>query len=67
VVEIDEFETLDPEMQGEMRITIELADVDGGTDPVAVHERVPPGVSLDDNEVGWTEALTRLAALVEAS
>jgi uncharacterized protein YndB with AHSA1/START domain len=67
VVEVDEFETLDPELQGEMWITIELADVDGGTDLIAVHEGVPPGISLDDNEVGWTEALTRLAALVEPS
>jgi uncharacterized protein YndB with AHSA1/START domain len=66
VVEVDEFETSDPEMRGEMRITIELADADGGTDLAAVHEGVPPGVSLDDNEVGWTEALARLAALVEA-
>ena len=67
VVEVDEFETLDPEMEGEMRITIELADVNGGTELIAVHEGVPPGISLDDNEVGWTEALARLAALVEAS
>jgi hypothetical protein len=41
--------------------------VDGGTDLVAVHESVPPGVSLDDNAMGWVEALTRLAALVERS
>jgi uncharacterized protein YndB with AHSA1/START domain len=67
VVEVDEFETLDPDLQGEMRVTIDLADADGGTDLVAVHEGVPPGISLDDNAMGWAEALTRLAALVERS
>lgn len=66
VVEADEFETSDPALQGEMTITITLADVDGGTDLVAVHEGLPSGVSPADNEVGWTEALARLAALVEA-
>jgi uncharacterized protein YndB with AHSA1/START domain len=67
VVEVDEFETLDPGLQGEMRTTIELADADGCTDLTAVHEGLPPGLSLEDNEAGWTEALSRLAALVEAS
>jgi len=66
VVEVDEFETADPEMRGEMKITITLSDaVGGGTDLVAVHEGVPPGVSPADNEAGWEWALARLAALVE--
>jgi 3-oxoacyl-[acyl-carrier protein] reductase len=46
VVEVDEFETADPALQGEMRITITLADRDGGTEVVGVHEALPPGVSL---------------------
>jgi uncharacterized protein YndB with AHSA1/START domain len=46
VVEVDEFETADPAMRGEMTITITLSDADdGGTDLVAVHDDVPPGVS----------------------
>jgi uncharacterized protein YndB with AHSA1/START domain len=65
VVEVDEFETDDPELQGEMTITIALADADGGTDLVAVHEGLPPGLSPSENELGWREALDRLAALVE--
>jgi uncharacterized protein YndB with AHSA1/START domain len=32
VVEVDEFETVDPALQGEMTITITLVDKDGGTD-----------------------------------
>lgn len=65
VVEVDEFETADPAMAGEMTITIALADADGGTDLVAVHEGLPPGVSAADNETGWSMALAKLAALVE--
>ena len=66
VVEVDEFETADPAMRGEMTITITLRDADdGGTELIAVHDGVPPGVSAADNEAGWQSALTRLAALVE--
>jgi uncharacterized protein YndB with AHSA1/START domain len=66
VVEIDEFETADPAMRGEMTIAITLRDADdGGTDLIAVHDGVPPGVSAADNKAGWQSALARLAALVE--
>jgi uncharacterized protein YndB with AHSA1/START domain len=66
VVELVEFETADPELRGEMTITISLADADGsGTDVLAVHEGLPPGVPTADNEAGWREALAKLAALVE--
>lgn len=66
VVEVVEFETADPAMQGEMTITITLADADGGTDILAVHDGLPPGLSTDDNEVGWRMSLAKLAELVEA-
>jgi uncharacterized protein YndB with AHSA1/START domain len=65
IVEIDEFETADPALQGEMRITLTLSDKDGGTDILGVHEGLPPGVSIGDNETGWRMALGKLAALVE--
>ena len=67
VVEVDEFETDDPALQGEMTITITLADASGGTDLHAVHEGLPPGVSAVDNETGWRMALDKLAALLEAN
>ena len=66
VVEVVEFETADPALQGEMTITIALVDADGGTDVMAVHDRLPPGLSPADNEAGWRSSLARLAALVEA-
>jgi uncharacterized protein YndB with AHSA1/START domain len=66
VVEVDAFETDDPALSGPMTITVTLADAaDGGTELVAVHEGLPSGVRGEDNELGWTESLTRLAALVE--
>jgi uncharacterized protein YndB with AHSA1/START domain len=65
VVEVDEFETTDPALRGAMTITITLADVDGGTEVLAVHDGLPPGVSRDDNETGWRMALAKLAGLVE--
>jgi uncharacterized protein YndB with AHSA1/START domain len=65
VVEVDEFETDDPALRGEMTITIRLADAPSGTELVAVHDGLPDGVSPADNELGWREALARLAALVE--
>lgn len=65
MVEVDEFETADPALRGEMKVTISLVDADGGTDVLGVHEGLPPGVSIADNEAGWQSSLARLAALVE--
>ena len=66
VVEVDECETDDPGLRGEMRITSRLADADGGTELVAQHDGLPPGVAPEDNETGWRESLARLAALLES-
>jgi uncharacterized protein YndB with AHSA1/START domain len=66
VVEVVEFETSDPALRGEMTITISLADADGGTEILAVHDGLPRGLPSADNEVGWRSSLAKLAALVEA-
>ena len=66
VVEVVEFETADPALRGEMKITISLADADGGTDVLAVHNGLPRGLPTADNEAGWRSSLAKLAALVEA-
>lgn len=65
VVQAVEFETDDPLMAGEMTIRYVLADADGGTDLVGVHENLPPGVPPADNELGWRMSLAKLAKLVE--
>ena len=66
VLEVVEFETPDPAMRGEMTITITLTDAGGGTDLLAVHDNLPPGLSPADNETGWRMSLGKLASLVEA-
>jgi uncharacterized protein YndB with AHSA1/START domain len=65
VVEAVEFETTDPSLRGEMTITTTLTDADGATEVLAVHEGLPPGLPIADNEAGWREALAKLAELVE--
>lgn len=65
VVESLEFETDDPAMRGEMIITYTLSSSDGGTDLLAVHEGLPPGVSLSDNELGWRMSMDKLVALAD--
>ena len=66
VVEVVEFDTTDPALQGEMTITFTLSDAaDGGTDLLAVHDALPPGLPEADNEEGWRMSLAKLAALVE--
>jgi uncharacterized protein YndB with AHSA1/START domain len=67
IVEVVEFETTDPAMKGQSRITITFADTDGGTEVLAVHDRLPPGLSTADNEAGWQQSLAKLAALVESA
>jgi uncharacterized protein YndB with AHSA1/START domain len=66
VVEVLEFETEDISMRGEMTVTFTLSDADDGTDVLAVHENLPPGLSPADNETGWRMSLEKLARLVEA-
>lgn len=66
VVEVMEFETADAAMRGEMMVTFTLTDAGGGTDVLAVHDNLPPGLSPADNETGWQMALDKLAAFVEA-
>jgi uncharacterized protein YndB with AHSA1/START domain len=66
VIEEVEFETTDPTLRGKMTITIALAEANGGTDVLAVHDGLPPGVSTADNETGWHMSLAKLAALAES-
>lgn len=67
VVEVFEFETADPALSGTMTMTTTLTDADGGgTDVLVVHDGVPDGVPVADNEMGTRMALANLAQLVEA-
>jgi uncharacterized protein YndB with AHSA1/START domain len=71
VVQVVEFETDDPALQGEMTITYTLADADaaddaaaGGTLVTGLHEGLPPGLDPAQNELGWSMSLGKLAAIV---
>jgi uncharacterized protein YndB with AHSA1/START domain len=65
VVEVMEFETSDPALKGEMTVTYTLTEAGTGTNVLAVHDNVPPGVSPTDNEAGWKMAFEKLARLLE--
>lgn len=65
IVQVVEFETDDPTMRGDMTITYVLADADDGTDLTSLHENLPLGVALADNELGWSMSIDKLAKLVE--
>ncbi len=65
VVEVDEFETDDPDLAGAMATTVILRDTAGGTELTAVHEGVPDSIAPEQNEEGWRMALARLARLLE--
>lgn len=70
VVQVVVFESDQPDMSGEMRVTWELAagadGAEGGTEVTALCEDVPPGIRLEDNEAGTASSLENLARLVEA-
>jgi uncharacterized protein YndB with AHSA1/START domain len=67
VVQVVEFETDDPTVQGAMTITYTLSDTaDGGTLVDGVHEGLPDGVNAADNELGWRMSLDKLARWVES-
>lgn len=65
VVQAVTFESTDPAMLGEMKITYRLADAGDGTDLTYEHENLPPGVAPEDNELGWQMSMIKLAGLVE--
>ncbi|WP_433298709.1 SRPBCC family protein [Pseudonocardia sp. CA-142604] len=65
VVEVFEFESVDPALGGTMTMTTSLHDAGGGTEVLIVHEGIPDSVPAADNETGTRMALDNLAALVE--
>ena len=48
-------------LQGPMTVTFTLADAGTGTELSAAHESLPPGISSDDNQLGWSLSLDKLA------
>jgi len=59
----DKFE--DPNMPGEMQVTVTLKAVSVGTDVNIVQEGVPDIIPLEACYLGWQESLRNLTRLVE--
>ncbi len=56
----------DPNLPGEMRVTVTLKKVIVGTDLSVTEEGVPEIIPVEACYLGWQESLTLLAKLVEA-
>ncbi|MEX0774110.1 MAG: SRPBCC family protein [Phycisphaeraceae bacterium] len=56
----------DPNLPGEMTVTVTLKKVSVGTDVSIVQEGVPDVIPVEACYLGWQESLTLLARLVEA-
>src|SRR5262245_40037163 len=56
----------DPNMPGEMQVTITLRKVNCGTELEVVQAGLPPVIPVEDCYLGWQESLSSLADLVEA-
>ena len=56
----------DPNLKGEMRVTVRVNKVLVGTELNIVQEGIPDAIPPDACSLGWQESLTLLAKLVEA-
>ncbi len=55
----------DPNLAGELQVTVTLEKVSCGTDVNIVQEGVPAVIPAEACYLGWQDSLTQLAALVE--
>ncbi|MCF8496612.1 MAG: SRPBCC family protein, partial [Alphaproteobacteria bacterium] len=63
IVHTDKFD--DPNLPGEMKVTINLRTVLGGTDLEITQEGIPNAIPVEMCYLGWQESLMMLAYLVE--
>src|SRR6187399_2505086 len=56
----------DPNLPGEMQVTVELKEVFCGTELKVTQEGIPAVIPAEACYLGWQESLTLLAKLVEA-
>jgi uncharacterized protein YndB with AHSA1/START domain len=55
----------DPNMPGEMKVTVTLKAVSAGTEMTVVQEGIPDMIPTDQCHVGWQECLEKMARLVQ--
>lgn len=63
IVYTDKFD--DPNLPGEMRVTVSLKAVSVGTEMHIEQAGIPSAIPLEACYLGWQQSLTQLAALVE--
>jgi uncharacterized protein YndB with AHSA1/START domain len=63
IVYTDKFD--DPNLSGEMRVTVSLKKVSCGTELTIVQEGIPEAIPVEMCYLGWQESLKQLARLVE--
>ena len=61
----DQFD--DPNLPGEMQVTVRLEAVSCGTDLSIVQEGIPSVIPVEMCYLGWQESLAQLARLVESA
>ena len=61
---IDKFD--DPNLPGEMKVTVSIKQVSVGTELNVTQEGIPDAIPVEACYLGWQESLTLLAQLVEA-
>ncbi len=61
---IDRFD--DPNLPGDMNVTVNLKAVSVGTELNITQENIPDAIPAEACYLGWQESLTLLAKLVEA-
>jgi uncharacterized protein YndB with AHSA1/START domain len=55
----------DPNLPGEMQVTVTLRTVSCGTELAIVQEGLPPVIPVEACYLGWQESLSQLAQLVQ--
>lgn len=65
IVHTDKFESDDPTMQGEMKVTIVLTPQGEGTLVEILQEGIPAGPASSGAPYGWSQSLDKLSQLVE--
>jgi uncharacterized protein YndB with AHSA1/START domain len=55
----------DPNLPGEIRVTVTLSPVSVGTDVIIAQENLPDAIPLEACYLGWQQSLMNLARLVE--
>ena len=57
----------DPNMPGEMKVTVQLKAVSCGTDLSITQEGIPAAIPVESCYLGWQQSLVQLQRLVEAA